>query len=202
MGTLCELIVILVVVHVSLWENIKEYLRHKLYVSIVDLIGRIAHRVSVHFSFVDVWLTRLLYHNGLALWTSVLYYESCLAIVIGLIYSDLALPSNACIIGCCFLLFGLVTLSIVENMIFYNAMAFTLSPWLIFVWLLGDALLRCSNEEPNSSVVVWLVRFTFSLTCALAAIRLVLFIWRYKHKIIPTFQSPRIYSLVVEPRPF
>jgi hypothetical protein len=29
-----------------------------------------------------------------------------------------------------------------------------------------------------------------------------LFFWRYKNKVIPTFQSPKIYSLAVEPRSF
>jgi hypothetical protein len=153
-------------------------------------------------SFVDIWLTRLLYQNGLALWASILFYESCLSIVIGLIYSNLILPSTACIVGCCLLLFGLITLSILENLIFYNALAFTLTPWLTFLWLLGGIVFRPSNELSSSLFVIWFVRFIFCFTCILTCLRLSIFFWRYVNKVIPTFQSPRIYSLVVEPRPF
>jgi hypothetical protein len=181
-GTLCEVIIIVVVVHVSLWENIKNYLRDQF--------------------FVDVWLTRLFYHNGLALWASVLFYESCLSITIGFIYSELISPTIACIIGCVLLLFGLISLSILENIIFYNSLAFTFSPWLTFIWLLGGITFR-SHDPINSSIfLIWFVRLIFCVTVLLTCIRLCLFFWRYKNKLIPTFQSPRIHSFIVEPRPF
>ncbi|UJR38432.1 hypothetical protein I4U23_031100 [Adineta vaga] len=181
-GTLCEVIIILVVVHVSLWGNLNNYIRHRF--------------------FMDVWLTRLLYHNGLALWASVLFYESCLAITIGIIYSDFVSSSTASIIGGFLLLFGLLTLSILENIVFYNSMAFTLSPWLTFLWLLGTIVFYEQNSSSSFVFIIWFVRCLFCLTCILTCIRLCLFYWRYKNKNIPTFQSPRIYSLIVEPRPF
>jgi hypothetical protein len=153
-------------------------------------------------SFVDVWLTRLFYHNGLALWASVLFYESCLSIIIGFIYSELISPTIACIIGCVLLLFGLISLSILENIIFYNSLAFTFSPWLTFIWLLGGITFR-SHDPINSSIfLIWFVRLIFCVTVLLTCIRLCLFFWRYKNKLIPTFQSPRIHSFIVEPRPF
>jgi len=181
-GTLCEVIIILVVVHVSLWENLKNYLRDKF--------------------FADVWLTRLLYHNGLALWASVLFYESCLSIVIGFIYSDLISPTIACIIGCFFLLFGLIGLSLLANFVFYNSLAFTLSPWFTFLWLLGGIVFRSHDQLSSSIFVIWFVRFIFCVTVILTFVRLCLFFWRYKNKVIPTFQPPRIHSFIVEPRPF
>ncbi|CAF1248235.1 unnamed protein product [Adineta ricciae] len=177
-GTLCEILIVLIVVHVSLWENLNNYIRHRF--------------------FADVWLTRLLYHNGLALWASVLYYESCLSITIGFIYSDLVSALTASIIGSAILLFGLITLSILENVVFYNSMAFTLSPWLAFLWLLGTTVFHQRNSMSTFSFV----RFLFCGACILTSIRLCVFFWRYKNKIIPTFQTPRIYSLVTEPRPF
>jgi hypothetical protein len=155
-----------------------------------------------HLSFVDVWLTRLLYHNGLALWASILFYESCLSIIIGFIYSDLISPTTACIIGCFFLLFGLITLSILENVVFYNSLAFTISPWFTFLWLLGGVVFRSYDTSVSSVFVIWFVRFIFCVTCILTCVRLCLFFWRYKNKVIPTFQPPKIYSLVTEPRTF
>ncbi|CAF4118713.1 unnamed protein product [Adineta steineri] len=143
-GTLCEVLIILVVVHVSLWENLNNYLRHRF--------------------FVDVWLTRLLYHNGLALWASVLFYESCLSIVIGFIYSNYISPITASFIGCSVLLFGLLILSILENIIFYNSLAFTLSPWFAFIWLLGGIVFR-QHDELSSSIDV--ICFPSNLSCQL-----------------------------------
>jgi len=192
-------IIILVVVHVSLWENLKSYLRNKLY--FIFLIVKNSKKIHLS-SFVDVWLTRLLYHNGLALWASILFYESCLSIVIGFIYSDLISSTNACIIGCFLLLFGFIGLSILENIVLDNSLAFTLSPWFTFLWLLGGIVFRSHNQLSSSIFVIWFVRFIFCVTVILTCVRLFLFFWRYKNKVIPTFQSPRIHSFIVEPRPF
>lgn len=182
-GTLCEVIIILVVVHISLWENLKNYLRDKF--------------------FADVWLTRLLYHNGLALWASVLYYETCLSITIGFIYSESLSLLTSCIIGGFLLLCGLISYSIIENFIFYNSLAFTFSPWITYLWLLGEIVTRSHQAtSPSSTFLIWFVRYLFCTAIILACIRLCLFIWRYSKRTIPTFQSPRIHTFVNEPRPF
>ncbi|CAF2037953.1 unnamed protein product [Rotaria magnacalcarata] len=135
LGTLCELLIILVVVHVSLWENVKSYLRNKF--------------------FADIWLTRLLYHNGLALWASVIFYESCLSIIIGLIYGDVMSSSTASIIGCLLLCCVFIVVSVLENFVFYNALAFTLSPWFVFLWILGDIVFRVDKESSSSVFTFW-----------------------------------------------
>jgi len=191
-------IIILVVVHISLWENLKNYLRDKLYVDF-DILKKLLFFFSV--SFADVWLTRLLYHNGLALWASVLYYETCLSIVIGFIYSESLSLMASSIVGCFLLLIGLVAYSIIENFIFYNSLAFTFSPWITFLWLLGGIVFR-SQQTTSSIFVIWFVRYLFCTTILLICVRLCLFIWRYSKRAIPTFQSPRIFSLLNEPRPF
>jgi hypothetical protein len=149
-----------------------------------------------------VWLTRLLYHNGLALWASILFYESCLSVIIGLIYSDMFVVPTACLIGCLIFLAGLIFLSLLENLFFVNALAFTLSPWAMFMWLLGGLVIREYDDKSSTLPVVWFVRFVFCSACALTLIRLTLFLRRYKHKSIPTFQTPRIHSFVDEPRVF
>jgi len=180
--TFCEVIIVLSVVHVSLSENLRDYLRYQY--------------------FADVWLTRLLYHNGLALWASVLFFETCLSVIVGLDRSESVSSSNACLIGCSIYLLGILTFSIVENLIFSNALAFTLSPWFVFLWLLSGTVFSREIDDKTSIIVFWFIRFLFGLTCALALIRWILFFWRYKEKSIPTFQSPRIYSLITEPRHF
>lgn len=154
------------------------------------------------FSFSDVWLTRLLHHNGLAVWASVLFFETCLSVIIGLTRSDLVSATSACLIGCSIYLLGILILSIVENVIFPSALAFTLSPWFIFLWLLGGIVFGRPNDATAPILVFWFIRFLFALTCVLALIRWILFFWRYKEKSIPTFQPPRIYSLISEPRHF
>lgn len=143
-----------------------------------------------------------MYHNGLALWASVLFYESCLSIIVGLIYADLISSSTASIIGCLLLLSGFIILAVLENFIFYNSLAFTLSPWFAFLWLLGGIVAQTHEITSTASFTIWLVRALFCVTCILSSIRLSLFFWRYKNKTIPTFQSPRIYSFVIEPRSF
>lgn len=195
------MIIIVIVVHLSLWENLKNYLRDKLYVHSLIFIFPTKKQFRF-FSFVDVWLTRLFYHNGLALWASVLFYESCLSIIIGLIYSDWFSPTVACTIGCFLLLFGLIGLSLLENVLFYRSLAFTFSPWLTFLWLLGSIVIRSPDLSSSSLFLIWFVRLIFSLTVIFVCIRLCLFFWRYKNKTIPTFQSPRIHSFVLQPRPF
>ncbi len=110
--------------------------------------------------------------------------------------------SIACVIGCVFLLSGLIALSILENVVFYNSLAFTISPWFTFLWLLGGVVFSPYDRLSPSIFVVWFVRFIFCVTCILTCVRLCLFFWRYKNKVIPTFQSPKIYSLAVEPRSF
>lgn len=147
-------------------------------------------------------MTRLFYHNGLAAWASVLFYESCLSIIIGLIYSQLVSSDTACLVGCSIYLCGILFLTIVENVIFPNSLAFTLSPWLIFLWLSTRIVFRDNYDQSASLIVHWFIRVLFGITFLLALLRLILFFWRYKEKSIPTFQSPRIYSLIHEPRPF
>ncbi len=122
--------------------------------------------------------------------------------MIGFIYSDLTSSTTAGIIGCFLLLFGFIGLSILENIVFYNSLAFTLSPWFTFLWLLGGIVFRSHNQLSSSIFVIWFVRFIFCATVILTCVRLCLFFWRYKNKVIPTFQSPRIYSFIIEPRPF
>lgn len=136
------------------------------------------------------------------MWSAVLLFESCLSIAIGLIYSDLMSSSTASIIGCFILLCCFIMLSILENFVFYNALAFTLSPWFVFLWILAEIVFRAHKEISSTTFTIWFVRYIFSVACFLACLRLCLFFWRYKNKKIPTFQPPRIYSLIVEPRSF
>lgn len=154
------------------------------------------------FSFVDVWLTRLFYQNGLALWASLLFYESCLSLTIGLSYSETVLSSTACLIGSSVFLFGLLVFSVLENLLFPSSLSFTLSPWLMFVWLISGVVFSRRSSDSSSLVVVCFLRLIFVFTCLFTLTRVLVFIWRYRRQSIPTFQSPRIYSLVDEPRPF
>lgn len=159
----------------------------------------LSNRISLN-RFADVWLTRLFYHNGLALWASVLFYESCLSIIIGLIYSDWISPTVACTIGCFILLIGLIGLSFLENILFYHSLAFTFSHWLTFPWLLGSIVFR--SNQSSSIFLILFVRLIFFVTILLICLRLCLFVYRYKNKTIPTFQTPRIHTSVLQPRPF
>ncbi|CAF3683727.1 unnamed protein product [Rotaria sordida] len=177
-GTLCELIIILVVVHVSLWENLK---------------GKKTDNYLYCLSFVDVWLTRLLYHNGLALWASVLFYESCLSIIIGLIYSDLVSPPTASIIGCFLLLFGFITLSILENVAFYNSLAFTLSPWLTFLWLLGGIVFRSHDESSSSVFVIWIFSYSIQMIMIKSSVLSYNYNYQLNHLFILCFE----YELMI-----
>ncbi|CAF1025498.1 unnamed protein product, partial [Didymodactylos carnosus] len=63
-GTFFEVTVVLVFTHIALADHLNDYMRLKL--------------------FVDIWLARLLYHNGIALLTCWLYFETVLSIVIAI----------------------------------------------------------------------------------------------------------------------
>lgn len=165
------------------------------------LFDYLNNKIEFIFSrFADVWLTRLFYHNGLALWASVLFYESCLSIIIGLIYSDWISPPVANTIGCLILLIGLISLSFLENFLFYHSLAFTFSHWLTFPWLIGNILIH--GNQSSSGFLMLIVRLIFVLSIVLFCLRLCLFFYRYMKKTIPTFQTPRIHTFVLQPRPF
>ncbi|CAF3655056.1 unnamed protein product [Rotaria sordida] len=135
-GTLVNVFIVVVIVHNALQDNMRDYFRDKY--------------------FLDVWLTRLLYQNGLAIWASILFYESCLSITIGLIYSnnDYSTASN---IGGFILLIGLIMIFFFENCGFNNSIAFILSHWFIFLWLLIDINFLSNNKLSESFCAIILL---------------------------------------------
>ncbi|CAF1373633.1 unnamed protein product [Rotaria sordida] len=180
-GTLVNVFIVVVIVHNALQDNMRDYFRDKY--------------------FLDVWLTRLLYQNGLAIWASILFYESCLSITIGLIYSnnDYSTASN---IGGFILLIGLIMIFFFENCGFNNSIAFILSHWFIFLWLLIDINFLSNNKLSESFCAIILLPTIEFLIFIYIVVRLLLLYLFFNWKILPTFHSGRVYSLVVPPIAF
>ncbi|CAF2598279.1 unnamed protein product [Rotaria sp. Silwood2] len=180
-GTLFNVIIVFVIVHNALQDNMRDYFRDKY--------------------FLDVWLARLLYQNGLAIWASILFYESCLSITIGLIYrnNDYSKSSN---IGGFLLLLGFIIVFFLENCGLKNSITFILSHWFIFLWLLIDINFLSNNKLSESFCSTILVPTIGCLIFVYIVLRLVLLYLFYNWKLLPTFHSGRVYSLVVPPTAF
>jgi hypothetical protein len=142
--------------------------------------------IEYDFSFLDVWLARIFYQNGLALWAAILFYESCLSIIISIIYIYELSSSTACTVGSCIFLIGLIV-------------AFILSHWLVFYWLLWDINYVSKNKLSISLYSVTLVPLIYYIILLFIVWRLMLLYLCYREKGLPTFHSGRIYSLLDTP---
>jgi hypothetical protein len=152
-----------------------------------------------YFSVLDVWLARILYQNGLALWAAILFYESCLSIIISLIYLYEISSSTACTIGSCIFLIGLIASYTQEILQHKDSMAFVLSHWFVFYWLLLDIHYISGNKLSISLYSVALVPLIYYIVLLFMFWRLMLLYLYFREKGLPTFRSGRVYSLIDPP---
>jgi hypothetical protein len=155
--------------------------------------------IEYDFSFLDVWLARIFYQNGLALWAAILFYESCLSIIISIIYIYELSSSTACTVGSCVFLIGLIVAFIHEIFQNKDSLAFILSHWLVFYWLLWDINYVSKNKLSISLYSVTLVPLIYYIILLFIVWRLMLLYLCYREKGLPTFHSGRIYSLLDTP---
>jgi hypothetical protein len=142
---------------------------------------------------VDIWLVRALVHNGLAIYTTWLFLATLLNFTIWLarIY-DLKPQSviDASTASISIVLIGIIVYFICENFIFYSAMAYTFTPWFVFIFALCGIMSSNSKRpevtEKNKSYILALLVICGFLVVA----RLVLFVVRYVRRQIPTIRDP------------
>lgn len=87
-------------------------------------------------------------------------------------------------------LVGIIVYFVCENFIFYSSMAYTFLPWFVLIFALSGVLSKNYNRKDipsrNKSYSLALLIICSVLFC----IRLVLFVFRYIKRKIPTVQDP------------
>jgi len=112
---------------------------------------------------------------------------------------DVYSSSTACIVGGGFFLLGLLSIIIFEGYGFNKSFAFILSHWLIFFWLINDICFLSNNNLSESFYGIILIPLSYILILFSIMHRLRLLYLFYKAKMLPTFHSGRVYSLIVPP---
>ena len=149
--------------------------------------------VLLFFSKVDIWLVRLLVHNGLAVYGTWLYLATLLNLVIwvGQIYNRNAQSvTDASTAALSLVLVGIVVYFVCENFIFYSSMAYTFLPWFVLIFALSGILsknyTRSAVSDRNKSFILALL-----IICSvLFVVRVIIFILRYIMGKIPTIRHP------------
>ena len=144
-------------------------------------------------SNVDIWLVRLLVHNGLAIYGTWLYIATLLNLTIWIarIYDrDAQVIVDASTAALSLVLVAIVIYFICENVIFYSSMAYTFLPWFVLIFALSGIMSknnqRANVSDRNKAFVLALL----IICCCLLVLRLTIFIVRYIKGKIPTFREP------------
>ncbi len=159
--------------------------------------------IEYDFSLLDVLVTRILYQNDIALWTAILFYETCLSIIIYLIYTHELSSVNACTIGNCIFSIGIIASYIEETLHHKDHPVFILSHWFVFFWLLLDIdyISRTRNRLSISISLysITLVPLIYYIVLFFMFWRLILLYIYFREKGLPTLRSRRVYSLIDPP---
>jgi hypothetical protein len=115
---------------------------------------------------------------------------------------DVTSTSTACMIGSCIFLLGLFLAFIYENFECNDSLTFILSHWFIFFWLVNDIYFLSYNKSSKAICGKVFVPLIYYLIILFIICRLRLFYIFYKEKILPTFHSGRVYSLIRPPTAF
>jgi hypothetical protein len=142
---------------------------------------------------VDLWLVRLFVHNGFAIYGTWLYLAMLLNLTVWVtrIYdrsSESILATSTTSLS--LVLVGIVFYFIIENFIFYSALAYTFLTWFVLIFALSGIVFnngkRSDVSKRNKSFALALL----ILCCALVVIRILIFIVRYIRGTIPTLRKP------------
>ncbi|CAF2698492.1 unnamed protein product [Rotaria sp. Silwood2] len=141
----------------------------------------------------DIWLVRILVHNGFAVYGTWLYLATLLNLTIWIsqIYSRNAQSiANASTAALSLVLVGIVIYFISENFIFYSSMAYTYLPWFVLIFGLSGVVSKNYNQ-----INITDKNKTFSLALliicgVLFIVRVIIFAIRYVKGVIPTIHDP------------
>ncbi|CAF1440984.1 unnamed protein product [Rotaria sp. Silwood1] len=141
----------------------------------------------------DIWLVRILVHNGLAIYSTWLYLATLLNVTIWIVHvhnKNFQLITATSTAALALVLVGIIFYFICENFIFYFSMAYTFSPWFVMIFTLFGVLSKnyTRNDIPDRNK--FYAFMLFIICCILFIIRLGLFLVRYYRSRIPTIQEP------------
>ena len=144
-------------------------------------------------SIADIWLVRVLVHNGFAVYGTWLYLASLLNLTVWVsqIYNkDAKSVADASSAALSLVLVGILIYFVCENFIFYSAMAYTFLPWFVLIFALSGVVSKNYSRQDigdrNKSFALALL-----ILCGfLFGIRMIIFIIRYIMKKIPTIRDP------------
>jgi hypothetical protein len=148
--------------------------------------------IGVYRTF-DIWLVRILVHNGLAVYGTWVYLATLLNLMVWIskIYDrNPHSIRDASTVALSLILVGILVYFVCENFIFYSSMAYTFLPWFVLFFALSGILSKNYNRvdilDRNKSFALALL-----IICGvLFIVRLGLFMIRYIKRKIPTIQDP------------
>ncbi|CAF2774089.1 unnamed protein product [Rotaria sp. Silwood2] len=147
----------------------------------------------IFFIKLDIWLVRILVHNGLAIYGTWLYLATLLNLTIWIsqIYNKNAQSiTDASTAALTFVLVGIIVYFVCENFIFYSSMAYTFVPWFVVIFALSGVLSKNYKRNDIPDRNKFYVLALLIICCILFIIRLGLFIMGYIRNRIPTIQEP------------
>ncbi|CAF0895098.1 unnamed protein product, partial [Didymodactylos carnosus] len=135
----------------------------------------------------DIWLVRLLVHNGLAIYVTWLFLAMNLNLTIWIKVMGKN-ATDAATAALSIVLLGIIIYFVCENIIFYKSMAYTWIPWFVLIFALSGVMSLNYTSIPtrNQSYVLALL----IMCCILFVIRVIVFAVRYFKGLIPTFSNP------------
>lgn len=155
-------------------------------------------------SFAEVWLSRLIYQNGAALWTFLAFYEYCLSMINALQYTETLSETSATTFGGIILSIFLFSFAIIESFFTDDYTSYTLMHWILYLAFAISLMcfdLTTSRYQPLPSVP-WLPHLVVYFIFCSSLHRLFVFIRAYRHRSIPRFDRTKVYTLLDRPRRF
>jgi hypothetical protein len=147
----------------------------------------------VFYSIADIWLVRILVHNGLAVYGTWLYLAMLLNLTVWVsqIYNrNTQSVTDASTAALSLVLVGIIVYFISENFLFYSSMAYTYLPWFVLIFALSGIVSKNAQRTDVSSRNQSFALALLIICCILFIIRVIIFIIRYIKKQIPTIRDP------------
>lgn len=142
----------------------------------------------------ELWFVRAFVHNGLAIYATWLFLASLLNLTIWICQIYNRNPSaivDASTTAISLVFIGISVYFVLENFVFYSSLSYTLTPWFVLIFALCGIISKQNQKgnlvtDRNKTLTIILLAFC----CFLIVLRLILFVFRYVRKQIPTLTNP------------
>jgi hypothetical protein len=134
---------------------------------------------------VDVWLSRILIHNGLAMFSSWLLVASCVSLSSILTYSWQVEMTTASAIALIVIAILVTSYFVIDNLIYPKYTLYVFTPWIVFVSACVAILTKNYDKlQPTHNNLIEIVLFIiFVVYFAIKLVMFTLYQTKCKHRI-------------------